>query len=151
MEKNELTKEVILKRISDLKENGLNVQKVGTRSYGFGKGDIESALCAQVRMTDPAVNERVSVMLDIHQYDTLNTLNYKLDRAESLLSEALIINNQKEKEELIRNKKREAQEAADAEMLHLKKNSPILYDFLDANLELSNPDMAMSPMTPANH
>lgn len=90
-------------------------------------------------------------MLDIHQYDTLNTLNYKLDRAESLLSEAMIINNQKEQEELINKKKREAQEAAEAEMLELKKNSPILYDFLDANLELSNPDIAMSSIAPANH
>jgi hypothetical protein len=147
MEKQELTKEVILKRINDLKVNGLNVQKVGTRSYGFGKGDIESALCAQVRMTDPAVNERVSVMLDIHQYDTLNTLNYKLDRAESLLSEALIINNQKEQEELINKKRAEAMEIAEAEMLELKKNSPILYDFLDANLELSNPNMAMTAIS----
>ena len=144
MEQQEITKEAILKRITDLKVNGLNVQKVGTKSYGFGKGEIEMALVAQVRMTDPSVNERVSVTLDIHQHDTLNTLNFKIDIAEGLLSQAQIINNQKEQEELINKKRQEALEAAEAEMAELKKNSPILYDFLDANLELSNPNMAMT-------
>jgi hypothetical protein len=142
-EKNNITKESILKRITDLKVNGLNVQKVGTRSYGFGRGEIENALVAQVRMTDPSVNERVSVMIDIHQHDTLNTLSYKLDIAEGLLSQAQIINTQKEQEELINNKRQEAMKTAEDEMIQLKKNSPILYDFLSSNLELESPSTQM--------
>ena len=56
----------------------------------------------------------------------------------------MLINNQKEEEELINKKKVDALQAADAEMLELKKKSPILYDFLSSNLGLENEFIQMS-------
>lgn len=118
--------------LESLKERGVVINFVGNRSYG--KPTVSESLIAQVRITDPEHNQRVCVCLDVHQQDNADTLGFKIDLATKLLEKAKEINDFKQKEEefakQIAEQKRQTQENA----RELKKSSPILYDFLQANL-----------------